>query len=486
VTFVASHALLKMSLSRLSGLDARGLAAFRALVGLHVAWDAWWSLFSHAHAFLSDEGFVPRSLVPDRPPFFLSLFFWFEGTFFTRVLLLMTVFCAISFAFGWRTRFFGWMTWILLTSVQWRNPLIGHSGDVLLRSLLFFANWMPLGRVYSFDSGVALFHRLQMQNGPESSASKKQRGPGGASSPAFLVTGLAHVAFLIQLACFLFFGAMSKLGNSVWTSECSAVSLLLESPYATWFGRMWSFLLPRWAGCLIARFGVYWDMCLAVALLVPVSFVRLVVALALGTAALMEGSCLRVETLFWGPLYASFVLLPSHVWSGLQRVLIGKCSLVLHVRLDDWLSSRVLFFFHTYLLGEGVVIKWEESSETDLHWLSVSNRGHQKNDADALQLLLESSFFPGTRILAWIVGCLQGVVNQFGALLGVFQQSDSFLRARAQLPMPIGSDSDEWSLWKNVRRYSKTGIIILCVLALLSFNLSQTKVCCSLQGKNEK
>ena len=458
------------------GIDLRGLAALRVLLGVQVAWDAWWSLFSFASAFLSDDGFVPRTLVLVHPPWFQSAFFWFGGLFGVRLLLLTLCFSSLCFAIGFRTRFFGWTMWLLLTSLHLRLPLIGHSGDALLRNLLFFANWMPLARVYSFDAGVQNFHRLQQESvhGEGSASKSKQRSLVPRS-----VVSAAQLAFLLQIACFLFFGGLGKVGSDRWSRECSAVSLLLElSPYTTLVGRIWSVLLPRWVGCAISRLSGLVEMLMAFLLFVPISHVRLAVAAMFGAGALIQGTCFRIDTLMWIPLYVSLTLMPSYVWSELHRLFVGKVSLVLHVNLDVWFSSRVLFVFYTFLLGDGATIKWTsaETSDPSMHWLTVTFRGQLRHDADALQVLLSNSCVPGLGFLSYVVGMMQSTVNGFGSLLDVFSSPNTFLKAPAQLPLPSAPPKEMQSLWAKVQKYGRTAIIVLCVLAMLSFNFSHSKV----------
>lgn len=292
--------------------DARSLAAFRVCVGVRVAWNAWWSLFDFANVFLSSSGFVPASFV-DSPPWLLSCFFWF-GLPGTRLLLLLTVCFALAFALGWKTRFSGWLTWFMLASLHFRNPLISQSGDALLRSLLFFANFLPLGRVYSVDAGIKWFHREQRRPSEQEGSASKQARPGSTRRQSDLATIVAHYAFLGQLGCFLFFGGVAKLGLPQWSSECSGVSLLLLGPYATFVGRIWEALLPGWYSCLLSRLSPYCDMLLALLLLVPLSRVRSAVAVAIGVSALLLGLCLRSETLWWSQLCGCLVLLPASVW----------------------------------------------------------------------------------------------------------------------------------------------------------------------------
>jgi hypothetical protein len=59
---------------------------------------------------------------------------------------------AVALLLGYHTRLATVGSWLLLLSVQNRNPLIGQGGDDLLRMLLFWAIFLPWGRVWSWDA----------------------------------------------------------------------------------------------------------------------------------------------------------------------------------------------------------------------------------------------------------------------------------------------------------------------------------------------
>jgi hypothetical protein len=468
-----------MLLFRSIGLDVRGLSAFRFFAGLWIAYDAWTRLFS-VQTWLSDEGLVPRVLAVSERSWLFSLFFLSGGTFVNGVLLLLTVFCALCFAFGWRTRLFGWLTWFLLCNFQLRDVYFGHAGDALLRSLLFFANWLPLASAFSVDWGIHIFHTLQQDavEAPHSSSKKK------AATNERPVADAAALGFLVQLACFLVFGALAKLANNEWTSECSAITNLLQwSPYVTALGSVWSALLPSSLLCLLSRAAVNGSWMVGLALFVPVTKVRLGVCLALMSSSLLAGTALRLESLFWTPLFASVALIPSHVWNGLHR-LARKSStpLILHVHLDRWMASRLLFVFHTFLLSEAS-IKWEALDEqySGHHWITVSSRadGEMHHDVGALQKLLQASFVPGMSYLSLVAGWFSSTINRFALLFNVFRESNSFLMYKPeteQLPSSVTDDSLDRPLFEGWSKYARLALMTLCILSVLSFNLTQTKV----------
>ena len=71
---------------------------------------------------------------------------------FQLVLFALAAVFAVCLLLGYKTRLSTIITWLLLLSLQNRNPLIGQGGDDLLRMLLFWGIFLPWGRFYSYDA----------------------------------------------------------------------------------------------------------------------------------------------------------------------------------------------------------------------------------------------------------------------------------------------------------------------------------------------
>jgi len=141
------------------GADLRSLAVFRMALGVMVLVDLAYR-GTDLPAFYTDGG-VPRSvLVQDeslleRWRFSLNLL---SGEPFVQSLLFgATAMAALALLFGYSTRPMTIIVWVLMVSIQWRNPLVLNEGDTLLRVLLFWAIFLPLGAYWSADraSGAA-------------------------------------------------------------------------------------------------------------------------------------------------------------------------------------------------------------------------------------------------------------------------------------------------------------------------------------------
>jgi len=71
---------------------------------------------------------------------------------FQLILFLLAALSAACLLLGYKTRVATVVSWLLLLSLQNRNPLIAQGGDDLLRMLLFWAMFLPWGRYYSYDA----------------------------------------------------------------------------------------------------------------------------------------------------------------------------------------------------------------------------------------------------------------------------------------------------------------------------------------------
>lgn len=119
------------------------------------------------------------------------------------VLFALAAVVAGAVLVGYRTRLATLVSWILLISLQNRNPLIGQGGDDLLRMLLFWGFFLPWGRVWSRDA----------------------RGQPLPASYAYC--SAATVAYVVQLALLYWCTALLKSGRE-WTHDGTALYYALS------------------------------------------------------------------------------------------------------------------------------------------------------------------------------------------------------------------------------------------------------------------
>jgi hypothetical protein len=183
-------------LALLSVLDRRSLAAFRIALGLLVILDVVLRSFD-LRAFYTDGGVLPRAdlIARFREEAHFSLLLSSGAPWFQVVIFVATLITAGALALGYRTRTAALATWILLVSIQRRNPLILQGGDVLFRIILFFAILLPLSRCWSID------------------AARRKRGEDSSSMDYRSILGFAYV---LQVACMYILTGLIKWREKAW------------------------------------------------------------------------------------------------------------------------------------------------------------------------------------------------------------------------------------------------------------------------------
>lgn len=192
-------------------IDCRSLAAFRIAAAVLILCD----LAVRAGdlpVFLTDAGVVPRTLLVEPIGYGEQLGLehqWslhlLNGQPWSQILLMVVAaWMAIWLLVGYRTKLAAVASWILLLSLQHRNPLILHAGDTLLALLLFWTLFLPLGACWSLD-----------------------RNRSSSESPRLPFQSLATAAVLLQLASMYWFSAAFK-NHPVWLEEGSAIYYALH------------------------------------------------------------------------------------------------------------------------------------------------------------------------------------------------------------------------------------------------------------------
>lgn len=133
------------------GADLRSLAALRIVLALIVLFDLA-SRATNLAAHYSDGGILPRSIQVDKlDPWLFSLNLMNGTAEFQGMLFCVTALAAVAMLVGYRTRLMVIIVWLLVMSIQWRNYLVGYSADELVRLLLFWSMFLPLGACWSVD-----------------------------------------------------------------------------------------------------------------------------------------------------------------------------------------------------------------------------------------------------------------------------------------------------------------------------------------------
>lgn len=203
-------------------IDLRSLGLFRIAFGSCLFVDVFYRLF-YINDFYSDQGLLPREavigqflgqwessllLISGRP----------EIIFFIMCCALVSISMLIV---GYRTRLAAFVTWILITSIYTRAQIVLHGGDDLIRVMLFWCQFVPLGAQFSIDRYL---------NPPEE------------KSNTLLSFGGAGLT--LQLVALYLFTAALKF-HPVWIQEGSAVYYTLNLDQFTDTPGQWLLQFPQ-------------------------------------------------------------------------------------------------------------------------------------------------------------------------------------------------------------------------------------------------
>lgn len=195
---------MKSRLKQLFGIDLRTLASMRiGLASLVVVDLARRSC--DLSAFYTDGGVLPRTVLIEE---FLTRWEWsfhlFNGTaYFQALLFLIAAGVSVAMLVGYKTRIATVATWVLLCSLQTRNPAINFGADNALRLFLFWSMFLPLGAAWSLDA---------------------VRRPKRLDNPH---VSFAGVAFMAQLVFIYVFTVIQK-DDPAWRSDFTAVYYALS------------------------------------------------------------------------------------------------------------------------------------------------------------------------------------------------------------------------------------------------------------------
>ncbi len=171
----------------LFGIDVRCLAIFRMAMALILLLDLLLRSRFIVESY-TDEGFLPRDLVI-APDGYLSLQMLDGSYSFQLAHFLVAGIAGLMLFAGYHTRLATFLCWLLTVSLHARNGFLLDAGDDLLRSLLFWSLFLPLGLRYSVDAW--------------------KTGGRTTSNPQIVVSA-ASAALLLQFACVYFFAGWFK------------------------------------------------------------------------------------------------------------------------------------------------------------------------------------------------------------------------------------------------------------------------------------
>ena len=200
--------------------DARSLAVGRIGIALLLLYDLGLRA-SDLRAHYTDAGVLPRSLFQLRDWSFVWSFHEIAGGGgFQAFLFALAALAGICLLVGYRTRAATLASFLLALSVQGRNPFLHDGQDDLLRVLLFWGLWLPLGQRFSVDARCA----------------RLRAGAASTGTPD-RVSGLLGFGLVGQLTLLYESSAIGKLQSAWWTHGNGVLHALELGRYQTVLGQ---------------------------------------------------------------------------------------------------------------------------------------------------------------------------------------------------------------------------------------------------------
>ncbi|WP_170157065.1 HTTM domain-containing protein [Roseimicrobium gellanilyticum] len=309
-------------------MDLRSLAAFRIALAAVVVSDSVVAL-TNAEAFYSDTGVLPRTALAEQwgGQMMWSLHALSGSLTWQVVLIVMQLMAAVSLLAGHRTRVATLVCWALVASLDARNPMINNGADSMIRLLLFWSVFLPLGARWSLDA-----------------RRDAKQGGSGAPHPGSTLVSLPAACLLLQVA-FVYWFSVAFKNHGVWWSEGTALRQVLELDSLARPAAVWLREYP--AACrALTHFTVILEILGPVVAFLPVwrAGCRFIAVLAMVGLHAGIAICLDIGAFPWVMMAAWLAFLPSEFWRRFIRdkhVNIPKNE---NIRCDYHVGKRDIVF----------------------------------------------------------------------------------------------------------------------------------------------
>ncbi|MDB9509130.1 hypothetical protein PN502_19130 [Microcystis aeruginosa CS-338/01] len=326
----------RQRLAEIFGFDLRSLALFRIALALVVLVDL--SVrFSQVTAHYSELGVLPLGSLSkvSASPFYWSIFALSDSVLVQSILFIVAIAIALLLLIGYHTRLATIATWVLIVSLHHRNPLLLFAADDVIRAVLFWAMFLPLGACYSVESAL---------NTNPNPLPKR-------------VVSAATVALMIQICYIYMWSAAFKTKSETWWPDGTAVYYSLSyDQYGTAFAGFllslpqqllkiltFSALIFEWVGPLLIFIPFRNSFFKIVAIL---SFILLHIGFGL---SFHLGIFPFLSVTHWLPI------IPSLVWDWGQKRMITPEREGLRVNYDRdcGFCKKVVYLLRTFLILPG-------------------------------------------------------------------------------------------------------------------------------------
>ncbi len=377
-------------------LDLRSLALFRVCIAVMVLLD-WYDRLPDLGIMYSDDGLLPRPLLQGQlipvSAHMLSGAWWWQAA-----LAALAMWFGLMLLVGWLTPLATFMSFFLLISVHARNPGVIQGSDQLMRAVLLWGTFLPLGACWSVDSCGA-----------------------GRQAKEKSVLSFASFVFIGQIFIMYLFAAAWKWLPE-WREKGTAVLLALQvESFSTRFGKLMreSHTLCYW----MTQLSVWLETVGPVVLLLPfhVGLQRLAVIFLFVMFHAGLGLSLELSLFPWIACAIWMALIPTSFWDRLERHWKTPGLDATRIVYDPerpW-AARAAHVWRTFLLfGAGAIEAATggllQRVRTQGGWAVVGADGAERTGGEAVvhAFRLSPIFSP----LAWVVGAVPGLAGLLAAL----------------------------------------------------------------------
>ena len=273
----------------LFGIDLRSLAFLRIGYALIILGDVI-TRAGDLVAHYTDDGVLPRRVFHElfQLPGWVSLHLA-NGTWqFIAFLFLVQGLLAIALLLGYRTKLVTFLLWVMVISVQTRNPMVLNGGDVYLRCVLFWCMFLPWEAVWSLDSVLTRrFEKLP-----------------------YRYFSMATACLVLQVSLVYWFASIPKF-DPMWRTDFTASEIALRlDQFATWVAHFW-LQFPDFLTYL-TRFVIWFEEWGPFFLFLP--YTRALGALGLAGLHLGFMTAMRLGFFGWIGVVSTLGLMPGGTW----------------------------------------------------------------------------------------------------------------------------------------------------------------------------
>ncbi|MGF1478096.1 MAG: DCC1-like thiol-disulfide oxidoreductase family protein [Cyanophyceae cyanobacterium] len=364
--------LKENKLEEVFGLDLRSLGLFRIGLALVVIADL--SIRAgELTAHYSDAGVLPRATLINE---ILPSGYWsinlISGSPLVQALLFgIALLVAVVLLVGYRTRLATIATWAMLVSIHNRNPALIFAADDVLRAMLFWSMFLPLGASYSLDSAL---------NSSTKPLPKR-------------VLSVATVAFIVQICYIYIFSAAFKTHSPLWSGGEAVYYSFQFDQYGTPLGQ---FLL-NFPGLLklFTFFALWLEWLGPLLLFIPfrTSLWRCVTIVLFVLLHVSFGLCFRLGIFPFLSTFSWLALIPSSVWDGLRARIADsrRSGLRIYYDAECGFCKKVVYLIRTFLILPGtplLLAQSEPSIYADMQeknsWVVVDWQEHRHYKWEAI------------------------------------------------------------------------------------------------------